>query len=86
MDIYAKGQLSFLILNCLLERDFYGLDIISEISQRSNGRINLKKPSVYSIALQKKEEIHIKILKKSLNVTTSTCLEILMRLIWWKSL
>ncbi len=48
MDIYAKGQLSYLILNCLLERDFYGLDIISEISDRSNGRINLKKPSVYS--------------------------------------
>lgn len=48
MELYAKGQLSFLILNCLLERDFYGLDIISEISSRSNGNINLKKPSVYS--------------------------------------
>lgn len=48
MDLYAKGQLSYLILNCLLERDFYGLDIISEISDRSNGKINLKKPSVYS--------------------------------------
>ena len=48
MDLYAKGQLSFLILNCLLERDFYGLDFISEIYNRSNGRINLKKPSVYS--------------------------------------
>lgn len=48
MELYAKGQLSFLILNCLLERDFYGLDIISEISARSNGNINLKKPSVYS--------------------------------------
>ena len=48
MELYAKGQLSFLILNCLLERDFYGLDIISEISNRSNGNIQLKKPSVYS--------------------------------------
>lgn len=48
MEIYAKGQLSFLILNCLLERDFYGLDIISEIKSRSNGKIDLKKPSVYS--------------------------------------
>lgn len=48
MDIYAKGQLSYLILNCLMERDFYGLDIISEIKNRSNGRIDLKKPSVYS--------------------------------------
>lgn len=48
MDLYAKGQLSFLILNCLQERDFYGLDIISEICDRSSGRINLKKPSVYS--------------------------------------
>jgi len=48
MDIYAKGQLSFLILNCLLERDFYGLDIITEIRERTNGKIDLKKPSVYS--------------------------------------
>ena len=48
MDLYAKGQLSFLILTCLLERDFYGLDLISEIYNKSNGRIELKKPSVYS--------------------------------------
>ncbi len=48
MDLYAKGQLSFLILNCLLERDFYGLDFISEIYNKSNGKIELKKPSVYS--------------------------------------
>ncbi|MBQ8908928.1 MAG: helix-turn-helix transcriptional regulator [Clostridia bacterium] len=48
MELYAKGQLSFLILTCMQERDFYGLDIISEISEKSNGRINLKKPSVYS--------------------------------------
>lgn len=48
MDLYAKSQLSYLILNCLQERDFYGLDIISEISTRSDGKINLKKPSVYS--------------------------------------
>lgn len=48
MELYAKGQLSFLILNCLQERDFYGLDIITEINKKSNGRINLKKPSVYS--------------------------------------
>lgn len=48
MELYAKGQLSFLILNCLLERDFYGLDFISEIYNKSNGMIELKKPSVYS--------------------------------------
>ena len=48
MELYAKGQLSFLILNCLQERDFYGLDFISEIYKKSNGRIELKKPSVYS--------------------------------------
>ena len=48
MELYAKGQLSFLILNCLLERDFYGLDFISEIYDKSDGRIDLKKPSVYS--------------------------------------
>ena len=48
MDLYAKGQLSFMILTCLLERDFYGLDIISEINKKSEGKITLKKPSVYS--------------------------------------
>jgi PadR family transcriptional regulator PadR len=48
MDLYAKGQLSYLILSILLERDFYGLDIITEISNRSGGKVNLKKPSVYS--------------------------------------
>lgn len=48
MEIFAKGQLSYMILNCLLERDFYGLDFISEINKKSNGRIMLKKPSVYS--------------------------------------
>ena len=48
MEIFAKGQLSYMILNCLLERDFYGLDFITEINKKSNGRINLKKPSVYS--------------------------------------
>lgn len=48
MELYAKGQLSYLILNCLLERDFYGLDIITEINSKSGGRVNLKKPSVYS--------------------------------------
>ena len=48
MEIFAKGQLSYMILNCLLERDFYGLDFIAEINKKSNGRIELKKPSVYS--------------------------------------
>lgn len=48
MELYAKGQLSYLILNCLLERDFYGLDIITEINSKSGGKVNLKKPSVYS--------------------------------------
>lgn len=48
MELYAKGQLSYLILNCLLERDFYGLDIIAEINSKSRGKVTLKKPSVYS--------------------------------------
>lgn len=48
MELYAKGQLSYLILNCLLERDFYGLDIITEIHAKSGGKVSLKKPSVYS--------------------------------------
>lgn len=68
MDIYAKGQLSFLILNCLLERDFYGLDIISEISQRSNGRINLKKPSVYSNLTRMEKQGHVSSYMRSSDV------------------
>ncbi len=48
MELNVKGQLSYLILTCLQDRDFYGLDIITEISSRSSGKINLKKPSVYS--------------------------------------
>lgn len=48
MEIFAKGQLSFLILSCLVEKDYYGLEIIDRVKERSEGRIVLKKPSVYS--------------------------------------
>ncbi len=59
MELYAKGQLSYLILTCLQDRDFYGLDIISEISARSNGKINLKKPSVYSNLTRMEKQAYI---------------------------
>lgn len=59
MELYAKGQLSFLMLTCLQERDFYGLDIISEIENKSNGRIKLKKPSVYSNLTRMEKQSYI---------------------------
>ena len=68
MELYAKGQLSFLILNCLHERDFYGLDIISEINEKSNGRINLKKPSVYSNLTRMEKQGYVSSYMKSSDV------------------
>ena len=68
MELYAKGQLSYLILTCMKDRDFYGLDIISEISSRSNGRINLKKPSVYSNLTRMEKQGYISSYLKSSDV------------------
>ena len=68
MEFYAKGQLSFLILTCLLERDFYGLDFISEIYNKSNGRIELKKPSVYSNLTRMEKQGYVSSYLKSSDV------------------
>ena len=68
MELYAKGQLSYLILTCMQDRDFYGLDIISEISDRSCGRINLKKPSVYSNLTRMEKQGYISSYLKSSDV------------------
>lgn len=65
MEIFAKGQLSYMILNCLLERDFYGLDFITEINKKSNGRINLKKPSVYSSVTRMEKQGYLSSYTKS---------------------
>lgn len=68
MELYAKGQLSYLILNCLLERDFYGLDIITEINTKSGGKVNLKKPSVYSNLTRMEKQGYVSSYSKSSDV------------------
>lgn len=68
MELYAKGQLSYLILNCLLERDFYGLDIITEINSKSGGKVNLKKPSVYSNLTRMEKQGYVSSYSKSSDV------------------
>lgn len=53
MEVLAKGQLSYLILACLEERDMYGLELIDEIKKRSG--IEIKMPSLYSNINRMKE-------------------------------
>ena len=53
MVVLAKGQLSFLILSCLAEKDMYGLELIEEIKKRSGFEIKL--PSLYSNLNRMKE-------------------------------
>ena len=43
-----RGQLSSIILDCLKDQDKYGYEIIDEVLQRSNGKITIKQPSLYS--------------------------------------
>lgn len=49
----AKGQLSYLILSCLEEKDMYGLELIDEIKKRSG--VEIKMPSLYSNLNRMKE-------------------------------
>lgn len=51
--VLAKGQLSYLILSCLEEKDMYGLELIDEIKKRSGFEIKL--PSLYSNINRMKE-------------------------------
>ena len=53
MDVLAKGQLSYMILSCLSERDMYGLELIEEIKKKY-GR-DVKLPSLYSNLNRMKE-------------------------------
>lgn len=46
MEVLAKGQLSYMILSCLSERDMYGLELIEEMKSRYGREIKL--PSLYS--------------------------------------
>lgn len=51
--VLAKGQLSYLILSCLEEKDMYGLELIDEIKKRSG--VEIKLPSLYSNINRMKE-------------------------------
>ena len=53
MEVLAKGQLSYMILSCLSERDMYGLELIDEIQKRYGREIKL--PSLYSNINRMKE-------------------------------
>lgn len=53
MEVLAKGQLSYMILSCLSERDMYGLELIEEMKARYGREIKL--PSLYSNLTRMKE-------------------------------
>ncbi len=53
MEVLAKGQLSYMILSCLSERDMYGLELIEEMKERYGREIKL--PSLYSNLNRMKE-------------------------------
>lgn len=53
MEVLAKGQLSYMILSCLSERDMYGLELIEEMKSRYGREIKL--PSLYSNLNRMKE-------------------------------
>ena len=48
LDEIPRGQLNNVILTTMLDGDKYGYEIIEEISKWSNGKIELKQPSLYS--------------------------------------
>ncbi len=43
-----RGNIDTIILKTMLNEDKYGLDIIKEVEQRSNGTYELKQPTLYS--------------------------------------
>ena len=53
MEVLAKGQLSYMILSCLSERDMYGLELVDEIKKKYGREIKL--PSLYSNINRMKE-------------------------------
>ena len=48
LEEIPRGQLNNVILTTMLDGDKYGYEIIAEISNWSNGKIELKQPSLYS--------------------------------------
>lgn len=55
LDEIPRGQLSTIILTCLLQQDKYGYEIIDEVLKKTNGRMSIKQPSLYS-SLKRMEE------------------------------
>jgi PadR family transcriptional regulator PadR len=43
-----RGNIDTIILKTMLNGDMYGLDIIKEVENKSNGTYNLKQPTLYS--------------------------------------
>ena len=51
----SRGSISQILLSALLSGDKYGYEICKDIEQRTNGRLILKQPSLYS-SLRRMEE------------------------------
>ena len=48
LDSIPRGQLNSVILSTMLDNDKYGYEIIEDILNASNGKIEIKQPSLYS--------------------------------------
>ena len=46
--IASRGSVNNIILKSLIEGDKYGYEIIKDVESYSNGKIQLKQPSLYS--------------------------------------
>ena len=55
IDEIPRGQLSTIILMCLTEKDKYGYEIIDDVLNKTNGKMSIKQPSLYS-SLKRMEE------------------------------
>ncbi len=55
LDEIPRGQLSTIILMCLTEKDKYGYEIIDDVLNKTNGKMCIKQPSLYS-SLKRMEE------------------------------
>lgn len=54
-DEFPRGQISTIILMCLTDKDKYGYEIIDEVLSKTNGKLSIKQPSLYS-SLKRMEE------------------------------
>lgn len=52
---FPRGQISTLILMCLTDADMYGYEIINAVYSKTNGKVSIKQPSLYS-SLKRMEE------------------------------